>query len=152
MAYPDKPASLTSKVALVTGGASGIGRATALLFAREGAAVAIADINPFGKSVAEEIIRDGGHAIFEQADVTRATNCQRVVARTLSKFGSIDVLFNNSGITRRASVVELSEEDWDQVIAVNVKSVFLMSQHVIPIMIKAGGGSIINTASGWGLV
>jgi NAD(P)-dependent dehydrogenase (short-subunit alcohol dehydrogenase family) len=147
----DKHASLVGRIALITGAASGIGRATALLFAREGATVAIADVNQAGESVAEEIIQNGGRAIFEQADVTRATDCQRLVERTLYEFAVIHVLFNNAGIIRRASVVELSEQDWDRVMAVNVKSIFLMSRRVIPIMAKAGGGSIINTASGWGL-
>ena len=144
--------TLKGRVALITGAASGIGRAAALLFAREGAAVAIADINQGGQAVAEEIIRNGGRATFEHTDVTRAAACQRVVERTLHEFGGIDVLFNNAGIMRRASVVELSEEDWDRVMAANVKSIFLMSRQVIPIMAESGGGSIINTASGWGLV
>jgi NAD(P)-dependent dehydrogenase (short-subunit alcohol dehydrogenase family) len=143
---------LRDKVALISGAAAGIGRAAALLFAREGASVAIADINRAGESVAEEIVRSGGQAIFEQVDVTWAVDCQRAVERTLHEFGGIHVLFNNAGIMRRASVVELSEEDWDRVMAVNVKSIFLMSRQVIPIMAKAGGGSIVNTASGWGLV
>jgi len=142
---------LTDKVALISGAASGIGRAAALLFAHEGAAVAIADINQAGESVVEEIVRNGGRALFEQADVTQAVDCQRAVERTLHEFDGIHVLFNNAGIMRRASVVELSEEDWDRVMAVNVKSIFLMSRQVIPIMARAGGGSIINTASGWGL-
>jgi NAD(P)-dependent dehydrogenase (short-subunit alcohol dehydrogenase family) len=146
-----KHESLVGKVALVTGAASGIGRAAALLFAREGAAVAIADLNQAGQAVAQEIIRDGGRAIFELADVTQAADCQRVVERTLSEFGGIHVLLNNAGIMRRASVVELREEDWDRVMSVNVKSIFLMSRQVIPIMTRSGGGSIINTASGWGL-
>jgi NAD(P)-dependent dehydrogenase (short-subunit alcohol dehydrogenase family) len=151
MTPSSKHASLAGKVALIAGAASGIGRATALLFAREGAAVAIADINPAGEALAEEIIRSGAHAFFERADVTQAVDCQRVVERTLREFGGIHVLFNNAGIMRRASVVELSEEDWDRVMSVNVKSIFLMSRQVIPTMAKAGGGSIINTASGWGL-
>jgi NAD(P)-dependent dehydrogenase (short-subunit alcohol dehydrogenase family) len=151
MTYSDKPAALTGKVALITGAASGIGRSAALLFAHEGAAVAITDINQNGQFVAEEIIQNGGRAIFEQADVTQAADCQRVVECMLRRFGGIHVLFNNAGIIRRASVLELSEDDWDRVMAVNVKSIFLMSRQVIPIMTKAGGGSIINTASGWGL-
>jgi NAD(P)-dependent dehydrogenase (short-subunit alcohol dehydrogenase family) len=152
MTLSDKPSVLSGKVALITGAASGIGRATARLFAREGAAVAIVDINvQAGKAVAEEIIQSGGHSFVEHVDVTQAADCQRVVERTMREFGAIHVLFNNAGIIRRASVLELSEQDWDQVMAVNVKSIFLMSRQVIPIMAKAGGGSIINTASGWGL-
>jgi NAD(P)-dependent dehydrogenase (short-subunit alcohol dehydrogenase family) len=151
MSLPDKHASLTGKVALITGAASGIGCAAALLFAREGAAVAMTDINQSGESVAEQILQNGGRAIFESADVAQPADCQRVVDRTMREFGGIHVLFNNAGIMRRASVVELSEEEWDRVMSVNVKSIFLMSRQVIPIMIKTGGGSIINTASGWGL-
>jgi NAD(P)-dependent dehydrogenase (short-subunit alcohol dehydrogenase family) len=83
--------------------------------------------------------------------MTQAIDCERVAERTLREFGGIHVLFNNAGIMRRASVTELSEQDWDRVMAVNVKSIFLMSRLVIPIMAEAGGGSIINTASGWGL-
>jgi NAD(P)-dependent dehydrogenase (short-subunit alcohol dehydrogenase family) len=152
MNVPDERRSLIGKIALITGAASGIGRATALLFAREGATVAIADVNQqAGKAVADEIIQSGGHAFVEQTDVTQAADCRRVVERTVREFGSIHILFNNAGIIRRASVPELSEQDWDRVMAVNVKSIFLMSRQVIPIMAKAGGGSIVNTASGWGL-
>jgi NAD(P)-dependent dehydrogenase (short-subunit alcohol dehydrogenase family) len=143
---------LHGKTALITGGAGGIGRATALLFAREGAAVAIVDLNQeVGREVAREISTAGGRAIFERADVTCPADCRRVVERTVHEFGGIHILFNNAGIVRRASVVEISEDDWDAVIAVNVKSIFLMSREIIPIMAKAEGGSIINTASGWGL-
>jgi NAD(P)-dependent dehydrogenase (short-subunit alcohol dehydrogenase family) len=143
---------LRDKVALITGGASGIGRATALLFAREGAAVAVADLNEAaGNDLIQEITNDGGRAQFTCGDVTCAADCKQVVKNTVAQFGVIHVLFNNAGIIRRASVLDLSEQDWDRVIAVNVKSVFLMSREVIPIMFKAGGGSIINMASGWGL-
>lgn len=143
---------LQGKTAVITGGASGIGRATALLFAREGAAVTIVDINQAaGREVEREISVAGGRAIFERADVTRAGDCLRVIERTVREFGGVDVLFNNAGIIRRASVTEISEDDWDAVMAVNVKSIFLLSREVIPIMAKAGGGSIVNTASGWGL-
>ena len=140
------------KVALITGAASGIGRATALLFAREGAAVALADLNTdAGQRVADEIAQSGGRAFFETIDVTRAADCQRLVERAIREFDRIDILFNNAGIIRRATILDLSEEDWDRVMAVNVKSIYLLSREVIPHMQKAGGGTIINTASGWGL-
>ena len=89
--------------------------------------------------------------MFERCDVTRDNDCRRVVEHTVEQFGAIHILFNNAGIIRRASILEVSEREWDAVIAVNVKSIFLMSRLVIPIMAKAGRGSIINTASGWGL-
>jgi NAD(P)-dependent dehydrogenase (short-subunit alcohol dehydrogenase family) len=124
-----------------------------MLFAREGAAVSIVDLNEeAGQEIAREISMAGGRAIFERADVARHADCRRVVERTVHEFGGIHILFNNAGIIRRASVVEISEEDWDAVMAVNVKSVFLMCREVIPIMASAEGGSIISTASGWGLV
>ena len=143
---------LEGKTAIITGGAGGIGRAAALLFAREGAAVTVVDLNQEGGvAVASEISGLGGSAIFERADVTSAADCRRVVERTVKAFGDVHLLFNNAGMIRRASVVEIREDDWDAVMAVNVKSVFLMCREVIPTMAKAGGGSIVNTASGWGL-
>ena len=143
---------VSGKVALITGGASGIGRATALLFAHEGAAIALADVNAdAGRRVADEITQFGGRVFFDTVDVTRAADCQRLVERAIREFGRIDILFNNAGITRRATVLDLSEEDWDRVMAVNVKSIYLLSREVIPHMRNAGGGTIINTASGWGL-
>jgi len=146
-------ATLNGNVALITGGASGIGRATALLFAKEGAAVAIVDLNETeGRAVARRIIDDGGKAIYVHADVSKAEDCRLAVQQTVEKFGKLDILFNNAGIIRRASVVDTSEEDWDKVMAINVKSVFLFSKYTIPTMAKAGGGVIINTASGWGLI
>jgi NAD(P)-dependent dehydrogenase (short-subunit alcohol dehydrogenase family) len=143
---------LQGKTAIITGGAGGIGRATALLFAREGAAVSIVDLNQeAGLELVREISLAGGRAIFEHADVTGAIDCQCLIERTIREFGPVQILFNNAGMIRRASVIDMSEEDWDQVMAVNVKSVFLMSRQVIPQMTKAGGGSIINMASGWGI-
>jgi NAD(P)-dependent dehydrogenase (short-subunit alcohol dehydrogenase family) len=145
--------ALTGKQALITGAASGIGRATALLFAREGAAVAVVDVDEVGGwAVVQRIADEGGRAIFVRCDVTQVVDCQRAVQQTVSELGGLDILFNNAGIIRRASVLEASEEEWDRVMAVNVKSVFLLSKYVIPVMAQAGGGVIINTASGWGLV
>ena len=144
--------ALKGKVALITGGASGIGRATALLFAQEGAAVMVADINSaLGQSVVQEIQLQGGQAAFTLCDVTNAEDCCLAVNATLEQFGRLDILFNNAGIIRRADVVETTEEEWDRVLAVNLKSIFLMSKYAVPVMAKAGGGAIINTSSGWGL-
>jgi NAD(P)-dependent dehydrogenase (short-subunit alcohol dehydrogenase family) len=152
MGNHDSAAALPGKVAIVTGGASGIGRATALLLAQHGAAVVIADVNELaGKKVAEEIGKNGARAVFQKADVSRAEDCEGIVELVRREFGRLDILFNNAGIIRRASVVELSESDWDRVMAVNVKSIYLLSKAAIPLMAEGGGGSIINTASGWGL-
>jgi NAD(P)-dependent dehydrogenase (short-subunit alcohol dehydrogenase family) len=148
-----KKGILAGKVALITGGASGIGRATALLFAREGAAVSVVDLDEIGgQAVAQTIVDRGGQAIFLRCDVSLAADCQRAVQQTVDELGGLDILFNNAGIIRRATVLETSEEEWDRVMAVNVKSVFLLSKYAIPVMAQAGGGVIINTASGWGLV
>ncbi len=144
--------TLKNKVALITGGASGIGRATAILFAQEGAAVAIADINTEkGLSTVAEIEALGGRAIFIPCNVTRSDDCRTAVEKTVATFGGLHILFNNAGIVRRADVITTTEEEWDNVMAVNVKSIFLMSKFAIPHMLRAGGGSIINTSSGWGL-
>jgi NAD(P)-dependent dehydrogenase (short-subunit alcohol dehydrogenase family) len=143
---------LADKVALITGGASGIGKATALLFAEEGAAVVLADINSTGGSQAAGQIQEaGGRAIFVPCDVTQADDCHRAVQATLDAFGALDILFNNAGVIRRADVVGTSEADWDLVLDVNLKSIFLMSKYAVPVMARAGGGAIINTSSGWGL-
>ena len=144
---------LAGKVALITGGASGIGRATAFLFARKGAAVSVADLDEVdGQAVAETIVDSGGQAIFVRCDVSRAADCQHAVEQTVDELGGLDILFNNAGFIRRATVLETTEAEWDRVMAVNVKSVFLLSKYAIPFMAQAGGGLIINTASGWGLV
>jgi NAD(P)-dependent dehydrogenase (short-subunit alcohol dehydrogenase family) len=143
---------LKDKIALITGGASGIGRATALLFAQEGARVAVADINTeLGRSTAAEIEALGGKTIFIHCDVTSARDCQHAIELTVQTFGGLDILFNNAGIICRADVLTTSEADWDRVMDINVKSIFLMSKYAIPYMEKRGGGSIINTSSGWGL-
>jgi NAD(P)-dependent dehydrogenase (short-subunit alcohol dehydrogenase family) len=144
---------LDGKRALITGAASGIGRATSILFAEEGAAVAVVDIDPEkGPEVAREIETRGGRAIFVQTDVTLARECRHAVEKTVETFGGLDIVFNNAGIIDRRSVVDLEEADWDRVMDVNAKSIYLMSKYAIPAMKTGGGGSIINTGSGWGLV
>jgi NAD(P)-dependent dehydrogenase (short-subunit alcohol dehydrogenase family) len=144
---------LTGKRALVTGGASGIGRATALLFAREGAALSVVDLDEAGgQAVARTIVDGGGQAIFLRCDVGLAADCQRAVEQTVDELGGLDILFNNAGIIRRATVVDTTEEEWDRVMAVNVKSIFLLSKYAVPVMARSGGGVIVNTSSGWGLV
>ncbi len=144
---------LTDRYAIVTGGASGIGRAIATLFAREGAAVSVVDLNaPAGQAVAGEVAASGGRAMFIKADVSRAEDARQAVQATRARFGRVDVLVNSAGIIRRAAVTETSEEDWDRVMAVNVKAVYLLAREVVPVMAAGGGGVIINVASGWGLV
>jgi len=144
--------SLKGKAALITGGASGIGRATALLFAREGASISIADIDQNnGRAVAQSICERGGRAVYIPCDVTKADHCEETIKQTVRQLGDLNILVNNAGIIRRASVTETEEEAWDRVMAVNVKSVFLLSKYAIPHMAEGGGGVVINIASGWGL-
>ncbi len=143
---------LENKRAIVTGGAGGIGRATSLAFAAEGARVAVVDVQPdAAEAVAAEIRAAGGDAIALTADVSSETDIQRVVADTVAAFGGVDVVFNNAGIIRRTTAVETAADEWDRVFGVNVKGIFLMCKHVVPVMEAGGGGSIINTGSGWGL-
>ncbi|MFE6736425.1 SDR family NAD(P)-dependent oxidoreductase [Microbacterium sp. NPDC057650] len=143
---------LQNKNAIVTGGAGGIGRATSLAFAAEGASVAVVDLNAdAAEVVAEEIRAAGGTAIALAADVSSEADIERVVASVVDQLGGIDVVFNNAGIIRRTTAVETTVEEWDRVFGVNVRAIFLMCKHVVPIMAASGGGSIVNTGSGWGL-
>jgi len=141
------------RVALITGGTSGIGRATALLFAREGAKVAITGRDEArGQEVVADIERSGGTAIFVRSDVRLADDCRRAVDETLHTFGRLDILFNNAGVFYPHNALDCTEEEWDLTIDTCLKGTFLMSKHVLPAMIAQGSGAIVNNASGWGLV
>jgi NAD(P)-dependent dehydrogenase (short-subunit alcohol dehydrogenase family) len=144
---------LDGKVALITGAASGIGRATALLFAKEGAKVAIADWAPEGgRETAQMIEEAGGKAIFIEADVSQAADAERMVKTTVDTYGRIDILYNNAGIMGAfAATAKATEENWDLVLGTNLKGIFLGSKYAIPVMLNQGGGVIINTASTAGI-
>tara|TARA_B100001167_G_C16696477_1_gene269550 strand:+ start:76 stop:825 length:750 start_codon:yes stop_codon:yes gene_type:complete len=144
---------ISDKVAIITGAASGIGRATAILFAKEGGKVVVADKNEVGGNETVDLIRsDGGQAIFDYVNVTSATDIQGMVKTTINTYGKLNILVNNAGIAIRLPVVDLSEEDWDRNIDVNLKSIYLSSKYAIPRMIENGGGSIVNIASIYGIV
>ena len=144
---------LAGKVAIVTGAGSvgpgwGNGKATAVLFAREGARIFGVDRNPAALAQTAAIVASEGGAFAEHsADVTKEGEVKTLVARCVERFGSIDILHNNVGITDEHNVVETSEEEWDTVMDVNLKSMFLMCKHVVPHMEKAGGGAIVNISS-----
>ena len=144
---------LDGKVALITGGNSGIGRATAALFAEEGAAVVLTGRNrERGEQVAQAINDAGGKAMFIRADVRVAEDCRQAVEQTLERFGRIDVLFNNAGVYYPKTVLECTEEEWDETIDSSLKGAFLMSKYALPSMIERGSGSIIHNSSGWGIL
>jgi len=146
---------LQSKVCIVTGGARGIGAATARVFAREGAKVAILDIrDALGQAVAADICDQSGEARcqYVHCDVTRIKQVEHAIQTVARDFGRIDVLVNNAGTAIEGSVEKLSEEDWDRTFAINVKSMFLCSKFAIPVMRRSGGGSIIHMASESGLI
>ena len=144
---------ISDKVAIITGAASGIGRATAILFAKEGGKVVVADKNEVGGNETVDLIRsDGGQAIFDYVNVTSATDIQGMVKTTINTYGKLNILVNNAGIAIRLPVVDLSEEDWDRNIDVNLKSIYLSSKYAIPRMIENSGGSIVNIASIYGIV
>jgi NAD(P)-dependent dehydrogenase (short-subunit alcohol dehydrogenase family) len=149
------PGRVAGKVALVTGGASGIGRATALTFAREGAKLVIADTNAEGgQQTVHMITEKGGEAIFVQVDVSQATAVEAMISKTVETYGRLDCAHNNAGISGglRALTAEYSEDRWHQVIAVHLTGVWLCMKYEIPQMLSQGSGAIVNTASGAGLV
>jgi NAD(P)-dependent dehydrogenase (short-subunit alcohol dehydrogenase family) len=143
---------LEGRTALITGGTSGIGKATALLFAEEGANVAITGRNAErGDAVADQIRAAGRGALFLRADVRSSEDCRRAVEATVAEFGGLDVLVNNAGVYYAGDAISCTEEEWDEQVASSLKGTFLMAKFALPPMIERGSGSIVNVSSGWGL-
>ena len=138
---------LQGKTAIITGGLNGLGRETALIFAREGARVAVCDLPPDGSELLAAIEAQGGEGFYAAADVSQLCQVEAMVAAVLEKFGAIDVLVNNAGITRDATLLKMTPEQWNQVIAVNLTGVFHCTKAVAPHMVERGRGRIINTSS-----
>jgi len=146
------PLNLSGKVAVISGGASGIGLGAGKLLAACGAKVVLLDVNQEkGEAAAAEIKGEGNFAVFRKCDVTSNSDCKNTIESVEKEFGRIDILFNNAGVTVRKTVVDLTEDEWDFVLDVGLKGTYLLSKYTIPVMAKNGGGSIVNTGSGWGL-
>jgi NAD(P)-dependent dehydrogenase (short-subunit alcohol dehydrogenase family) len=145
--------ALTDKVAIITGAAHGIGRATALRFAQEGATVVVADIqDEAGKQVVAEIQQSGGSARYLHADVSIHDDIRRMVEGTAESYGRLDILVNNAYWTKRGSVVDLAEDDWDRAMNIMVKAIYLAGKYAFPIMQAGDGGAVVNLASVHGLM
>src|ERR1700730_9629767 len=147
--------SFVGKVAFVTGAASGIGRAAALAFAGEGASVAAADVSDQNNQETVRLIeQEGGRAVAVRCDVTRAEEVKIALAKTVEAFGRLDFAFNNAGIEPRkpAPTADYDEEEWNRIININLRGVFLCMKHEIPLILKQGGGAIVNTSSGAGVI
>ena len=145
------PLNLTGKVAVVTGGSSGIGLGVVEILSAYGAKVAMVDISPKGEEKAEELRQAARDVTFFKCDVTNEEQVKATIDGVVAKYGRIDVLHNNAGVTVRKTIADLTEKEWDFVLDVGLKGLFLFSKHTIPVMAANGGGSIINTGSGWGL-
>jgi NAD(P)-dependent dehydrogenase (short-subunit alcohol dehydrogenase family) len=144
--------SLAGKVSVVSGGASGIGFGTARKLAEFGSSVAILDINEInGRTAATKLEQTGSKVIFIRCDVRNADDCRKAIEQVVEAFGRIDVLFNNAGVAVRKNAVDLEPHEWDLALDVSLKGQYLLTKYAVPIMIKNGGGSIINTGSGWSL-
>jgi NAD(P)-dependent dehydrogenase (short-subunit alcohol dehydrogenase family) len=144
---------LAGKVAFVTGAANGIGRAAALAFAREGASVVAADISEQGNKETARMVEElGGRALAVRCDVTRAEDVKAALDKAVEAFGRLDVAFNNAGSEQPVTATaDLTEDEWDRVVSINLRSVFLCMKYQVPLMLKNGGGSIVNTSSGAGV-
>ena len=139
---------LKGKVALITGAAAGIGRASALLFAQEGAGIAVVDLDRSGsEALAAEIEQAGGQACAIIGDVARAADVQRMVQQTRERFGTVHILFNNAGVVPHGTVHQTTEAEWDRTMAINVKSMYLFCHEVVPIFLEQRSGAILNTCS-----
>ncbi|MEM2896468.1 MAG: glucose 1-dehydrogenase [Candidatus Bathyarchaeia archaeon] len=146
------PNKLSGKVAIITGGGSGIGRATSILFAKEGAKVIIADISSeSGKETVKNIEAQGGDSIYIKTDVSRALDVEKMIKDSVRTYGKLNILVNNAGVHDFGNAISMSEKAWDRVMNINLKGVFLCSKYSIPEMIKSGGGSIVNVSSMGGL-
>jgi NAD(P)-dependent dehydrogenase (short-subunit alcohol dehydrogenase family) len=153
MALGKTPFNFSGKVALVTGGSRGIGRATAMLFAQSGAKVVIGDVDPAGDETVEAIKRDGGEATFVRTDVSVESDVKNLVAAAVKTYGGLNCAFNNAGVLPpTVALVEMEESTFDRTLAVDLKGVFLCMKHEIAHMLQSGGGAIVNTASIAGLI
>jgi NAD(P)-dependent dehydrogenase (short-subunit alcohol dehydrogenase family) len=142
------------KIAFITGATSGIGRETALAFAREGASVVVVDILEEGLKETVHLVEEvGGRGLAITCDVRKADDVKAAVDQAVATFGRIDLAFNNAGVEQPyGAIADVTEDDWDRLVAINIRGVFLCMKYVIPVMLKQGGGSIVNTSSGAGVI